>query len=157
MNDFTNYADIANLTWDALPEGKLLPIGSWRLKGKAMKLMEAKEEGKNPFILYIYKATEPMDDVDEASLAELGEDYDYGLKPVFVRQFIEDASSWKQVKDRLALHNVVPQEGESIPDTMKRFRGSEVIAYLDQREYTNNAGILVQENVASNFTNPEGE
>lgn len=148
-----NYEDILNKTWDELPETVALPVGSWLLRGKGAKYLEPKGDNSGQ-MLFIYGAKEAMNDVDQEDLDKLGPNYDVTSNKVFVKFWIEDSSDWEQVRRHLKKHGI-ETAGKSLPDTFKEFRGKEIVAYLDQRTYTNSAGDEVTENVASNFTQPE--
>lgn len=130
MNEATNYADIANMTWDNIPEPKLLPDGSWLLRGRNAAYI-AKKENLNARVLFFYQAKEPMSDVDQDALAALG-DYDVTENDIVKTFWIEKQSQWNDVKAHLELHGV-DVKGQSIPDSLKAFKGSEVISYLIQK------------------------
>lgn len=158
MSKYVNYEEVAQLAWDDIPEGKVLPYGFWRLKIKGVRFIEPKEdagEDASGRVQFVLKAVEPVDGVDEAELAELGEGYDYGIKPIYDAIWIEDAGSWKRVLQRLEVFGVKPEEGEQVFDTFKRARGATVIAYLEQRTFKNKNGEVVTENTASQFTEDE--
>ena len=146
----SDYADIVQQSWDEIPEVKVLPAGSWLLRGRNATYQPAKGEG-SPSVLFVYGVKEPMDDVDNAELAKLGTDYDVEANKIFTRFFIGDNSDWDKVRKHLEKHGVTTK-GQSISDSLKGFQGSQVIAYVDQRSFTNNAGQPQVENTASNFT-----
>lgn len=146
----TDYADIVNKSWDAIPPVEILPVGSWLLRGQNATYQASKGES-SPSVLFVYKVKEPMEDVDSEKLAALGDNYDVESNKIFTRFWIGDNSDWDKVRKHLAKHGV-DTAGKSISDSLKEFKGTEVVAYLDQRTYTNNAGETQEDNVASNFT-----
>lgn len=134
-----NYEDILDRGWDEIPEVKPLPVGSWLLKGRNASYQPAKTADKSPSVLFVYEPKEPMDDVDEAGLADLGKDYEYGNNRIFFRKWIETSADWDQVRNHLTKHGV-DVKGSSIKDTLAAFKGTEVIAYLNHRSFVNAAG-----------------
>jgi hypothetical protein len=99
----SDYEELANLSWDDVPEIKLLPTGTWKLRGQSATLQPAKSEGGSPSVLFTYVPVEPMADVDDDELAELhnGGEYDYSLNRIFVRMWISDG------RDRFTVKNHV--------------------------------------------------
>lgn len=145
-----DYEEILKRTWDEIPEAQLLPVGSYRLRSKGATLVEAKEDGKNDSVLFFYNAKEPLDDVDTDALAAMG-DYDISQNTVFHRVWIESFTDWDDVRKHVAKHGIEVLGSETIEDTFKRMKGSEVIAWLDQGSYTNKAGELVTQNEPTQF------
>ncbi len=146
----SDYEDILNQGRDQIPEPQLLPVGSWRLKNTGWSIIEAKDAGKNDCVLFIYSATEPMQDVDEEALAALG-DYDVATNKIFFRIWLETYSDWDKVVKHIDKHNSVAVEGEKVKDMLNRIKGSVVIAWLDQRSYEKN-GEMVDSNDPTNFS-----
>lgn len=151
----SNFASIMDQSWENIPEIKLLPVGSYRLRNRGAQYKEPMKEGGDPFILYIYQVVEAMSDVDEAALAALGDNYDLKGNRVFVRQYINDSSDWQQVRNFLAKHGV--EAKGDINTTLKEMKNKEAVAYLDQRSFTSMAGEARTENSASpaSFVTPE--
>ena len=145
-----SYADILNQAWDEIPEPVVLPVGSWLLKGLNASYRPPKDEGKNPHILFVYEVKEPLNDVSDAELAELGDNYDFASNRVFYRMWIENANDFNSIKRHLAKHGV-DTEGKTVGDSLKGFSGTEVVAYLTQRQFTTAAGDVVEENSATEF------
>jgi hypothetical protein len=151
-----NYEDLLDKSFDEIPEPQVLPVGSWRLEGRNATFQAPKEAGKSATVLFVYKAKEPMDDVDEDELAKLGEDYDYGLKPIFVRIWLESGADFDKVRKHLKNHGISLEGGKSIKDILKEdFRGTEVIASLDKRSFVNGVGEEQEENTATMFVPAE--
>ncbi len=147
-----DYAALADVVYSELPDEKLLPDGTWLMAGRNAAYMPPKEESKAR-LTFFYNAKEPMDDVDEGELAELGDDYDYTENDATYVIFIEGAKTWKKkVYPFLALHGIVPEdENENIKDTLKRFKGAEVYATLGQREYEDRDGQTQKQQTMSHF------
>lgn len=148
MSD-SNYADILQQSWSEIPEPKVLPVGSYLLKGSNATFQKAKDETKNPSVLMVFQPKEAMDDVDQAALAELGDNYEVTENSVFHRVYIERKSDWDKVRKILAKMGV-SVEG-SLEESFKAFRGAEVIGYLDQNTYTNGEGNVITQNVIKEF------
>ena len=147
----TDYTDILDRSWDDIPEPQLLPVGTWRLRSRNAVYKEAPSGDKDDYIMFVYSPTEPLDDVDVESLAELGE-YDYASNRLFVRFYVADMQDWNNVRKHMAKHTGADVSGEKTPrQSIKDFKGGEVNAYLGVRNYTDNAGEAREENVASQF------
>lgn len=144
-----DYASILKKSWDEIPPVKVLPTGSWLLRGQNATYQEGKGDN-SPTVLFVYKAKEPMDDVSSEEMDALGDNYDVSANRIFVRFFISDNSDWDKVRKHLAKHGI-DAKGE-IGDSLKAFKGSEVVAYLGTRTYTDNAGEEHEDNTASSFT-----
>jgi hypothetical protein len=143
----SDYADIANLSWDNIQEPKVLPIGTYLLKLRNVTFQPSKEEGKSPVVLFVHVPKEAMEDVRSDELEALGSEYDISENKLFTRVFIEDGSSWDQVRKLLAKHGVEVSGG--VEESFKKARNSEVLGYLDQRAFTRKDGT---NGVANNVT-----
>lgn len=144
--DFDN---ILNRQWDDIPEVVLLPSGSYVLRGKNAAYKPATENG-NAKVLFFLIPKEPMDDVSPEALEALGADYDFSSNQIVKTVWIESNRDWATVKDILTKAGVDVEAG-TIQDSLKAFKGAEVVAYVDQREYTSK-GQTRQENTADSFT-----
>ena len=144
-----DYEAILNKSWDEIPPVKVLPTGSWLLRGQNATYQEGKGDN-SPSVLFVYKAKEPMEDVSTDDMDALGPEYDVSANRIFVRFFISDNADWDKVRKHLAKHGV--DVHTSISDSLKAFKGTEVVAYLGTRTYTDNAGEEQEDNTASSFT-----
>lgn len=143
------FETILDRQWDEIPETQTLPTGSWRLKGRNATYQPAKGDG-NPSILFVYSAQEPLDDVDEEALSALGDNYSYDQNRIFYRAWLETSADVDNVRKLLLKHGVA-LEGKTVKESLKGFRGSQVIANLGVRTYQNSAGEPVEENNPTNF------
>src|SRR6266850_208671 len=134
----SDYADIASLSWDTIQEPHTLPVGTYLLRLSNATFQPAKDADKSPVVMFVYRVKEAMDDVKSEELDELGSEYDITENKVFYRVYIEDGSSWDQVRKHLLKHEV-KIEGTVI-DTLKRAKGSEVLAYLEQNTFKRQDG-----------------
>lgn len=163
MTDFNDdYESIGDTSWDDIPEVKPLPKGPWMLQGKNAKRMKGRDaddgrEASSPYVLFFYKAVEPLAEVDDAELAALGDDYDVKTNDLSYRIYIETKADYRKVLSHLAKHGIVPQTNEetgkmeSIDATLKRFAKSDVIGVLDQRTFTDKSGDLRTDNTIKAF------
>lgn len=145
-----NYADILNRSWDEIPEPKVLPNGTWLLRGNNVGYFPAKEEGKSTRVAFFYTPKEAMDDVDEAELDQLGPDYDLADSDVVKQFFINRSKDWDAVRKHLALHGI-DTTGKSQVETFKEFNGTEVLSYLGTKTYTDSSGKTVEQNDPTQF------
>lgn len=145
----SDYADIANLSWDNIQEPKTLPVGSYLLKLKNAMFQPSKEEGKSPVVLFVHSPKEAMDDVKTDELEALGEEYDISENKIFTRFFIEDGSSWAQVRNLLAKHGL--EVSGDVNESLKKAKGAEVIGYLDQDRFTRKDGTVGTGNKVTEF------
>lgn len=143
----SDYKDIAELSWEEIQEPKPLPVGTYLLKLTNAVFQPAKDESKSPTVMFVHKPKEAMDDVDTGELSALGAEYDIGENKIFTRIYIEDGSSWDQVRKLLAKHGVAVKG--SVPETLKNAKGAEVLGYLDQRSFARKDGTQA---VANNVT-----
>lgn len=141
----SNYEDILNRSWDNIPKDQLLPEGSWLLRGQNATFQKAKTEDQSDRFLFVYQVKEPMSDVDAQALQSLG-DFDITSKQVFFTLFVQRPKDWDIVRAHLAKHGV-PVSGVSIQDSLKAFKGTEVIAYLGTKTFTSKqTGEVVTDN-----------
>lgn len=145
----SDYADIASMSWENIPEPKVLPVGSYLLRGRNASYQPSKEEGKSPTFMFVYSVKEPMDDVDAEALSGLGEDYDLASNQIFFRIYVETAADFAKVRRHLALHGV--EAKGDIKETLKKFKGTEVVAYLNQKQFTDRQGETRTDNNAETF------
>jgi len=147
----STYEDILKKAWGEVPKVKLLPVGSWELEGKNASWQEPKKETGNPYFMLVYVPVRALDDVNAEALAELGEGYEVKNNRIFHRVWIETSADLDAFRKHLTKHGLNVTDEQSIEETLAAFKGSRVIVYLDQREFANNAGELVKENVAKAF------
>lgn len=151
-----SYEAIAETSWDDLPDPQVLPKGTWRVKGKNAKRM-AGGEGGNPYVLFFYKAVEPMSDVEDEDLNGLGTDYDFGINDLSFRIYTETLADFRKVEAHLAKHGIVPAKdeetgkSEGIDATLKKFRNAEVLTVLGKRTFKDKTGELRTDNTMTAF------
>lgn len=148
-----DYEDILNQSWESIPVVQTLPDGSYLLKGRSAKYQPAKNEDGSPAVLFVYTPKEAMDDVSADELAKLGDNYDVGANRIFSKFFVNDGADWDKVRKHLVKHGI--EATGSIEDSLKAFKGTEVVAFIGTRSFTNNAGETQVENQATNFTKVE--
>lgn len=142
------YDDILNRGWGEIPQRKTLPLANYVLKADGALYKPATEKSSAK-VDFMYRVKEPID-ADPAQVAELGDDYEFSANRVTYTVFIESNADFDKVMKHMAKHTGANFEG-SIIDTLKAFRGPEVIAFLDTRSYTNRNGELVTINDPKNF------
>lgn len=151
MTENEKYTDILNRSWDDIPEAKLLPVGTWLLRGNNVGVFPPKEEGQATRVAFFYQAKEPMDDVREDELAALGEDYSYSENDVVKQFFINRNKDWDSVRKHLELHGI-DSKGKTQIETFKEFKGTEVLSFVDTKTFTSNTGETRTENNPTSFT-----
>jgi hypothetical protein len=144
-----DYEDILNRSWDDIPEPKVVPVGTWRLKGENATWINAKAADQNDRILFVYSLMEPLSDVDEDDLTALG-DYDYTQNRVFAAFFMETAKDYDAVRKHMRKHGI-DCTGRSMKDTLGAIKGTEVLAYLDTKTFTNSVGDVENDNDPKQF------
>lgn len=164
---YEDYETIGDMSWDDVPEPKVLPKGPWMLQGKNAKRMPGREgdgadAGSSPYVLFFYKAVEPLVEVDDTELEALGADYDVNINDLTFRIYIETKADYRKVESHLAKHGVVASvdektgKKESIDATLKRFKGAKVIGVLGQRTYKDRSGDLRTDNTVTAFFSADG-
>lgn len=155
--DDDTWDDLRKRGFDELPRDVLLPVGSYLLRGRGAKYNPARGDA-NPTISFAYGVREPMDDVDDKELQKaLGPNGDVSSKRVFYRIWLETGADWDAVRNHLAKHGVkaYPTAEGGLEKSLEAFKGTEAVAYLDHRNYTNKAGELVTENNPTQFHKAE--
>lgn len=145
----SDYAEIADLSWDNIQEPKALPVGTYLLKARNAVFQPSKEADKSPVVMFVYVPKEAMEDVKAEELEALGPDYDIAENKIFSRFYIEDGSSWDQVRKHLLKHGV--EVSGKIEDTLKKVKGTEVLAYLEQNTFKRKDGSSAVGNNATEF------
>lgn len=146
-----DYEKILNTSWDNVPKDKVLPEGSWLLRGKNATFQKSQSEGMSDRFLFVYQVQEAMDDVPETALAELGPDYDPKTKQVFFTIWVERPRDWDAVRAHFQKHGIDVSTG-TIQDSIKAFKGAEVLAYLGTKTFQAKSGETVTDNDPTNFT-----
>lgn len=148
-----SYDDIFNQTWEEVPEPQLLPDGGWLLTGANVSFIASQDADKSSKVLFNYKAKSPVS-VDEDQLEELG-DYDITTNDLSYPIYIENAASWTAVRKHLEKHGIELTgplfDSNKKLSFAKAFRGSEVIAQLGARTYTNSEGESITQNSVNKF------
>lgn len=145
------YSDILQRTWSEIPEPKLLPQGSWLLRGKNVAIFPPKEEGKPARVAFFYEAVEPMDDVSQTDLEALGTDYAFSENDIVKQFFINRNKDWDQVRKHLVLHGVDVAPSRSQAETFKDFTGTEIVSYLGTKTFTDGSGNTKTDNDPQSF------
>lgn len=143
----SDYSDILNMTWEDIPEPKLVPGGSWLLRCRNATFIPKKGE-QDAKVLFFYEPKEPMDDVDAGEIEALG-DYNVSENDLVAQFFINRSKDWVKVRNHIEKHGV--EVTGNIPETLKSVKGSEVIAFVGTRTYTNSVGESVTDNTVTQF------
>ena len=143
------YESILDRQWGDVPKPVVLPDGSWLLKGENVVHMPPKESGDQR-VLFFYTPKEPMDDVDADAIEALGEDYDYGSNQVVYTIWLRH-NNWEPVRQHLALHGVDIGDNTTQKESFKAFKGTEIVAYLTTKTFTDSNGVIRVENDPTNF------
>lgn len=147
-----DYEGLLAKSWEDAPKDKVLPVGSWLLRGRNASAHEGDGGDDADRIIFFYQVKEPMSDVDAAALSELG-GYDVTMKQVTKTFWLNTPRDWDDVRAHLKLHGIEPTG--SVPETLKKFKGTEVIAYLDTKTFQNRAGETITDNNPISFAKVE--
>jgi hypothetical protein len=145
-----DYASILTQSWDEVPTVKLLPGGSFQLKCLGASVKPPKSADKSASVQFIYQPLEPLDDVDEVGLSQLGADYDFSSNRIFHRMWLKDGSDLQRIRTHLAKHGVTTA-GMTVEQSLKAVKGSTVIGLVGVRTYTADSGEVVEENTLTSF------
>lgn len=146
----SDYKEILSKSWDEIPEAKALPVGSYLLKARNASFQPPKGDN-SPMVMFVYAPKEAMDDVNTDALAALGDNYDIADNRVFKTFFIETNADWDAVRKHIVKHGV-DLKGKSLEEGLAAIKGTEVIAYLDQKTFTSKqTGELVTNNDPKEF------
>ncbi len=130
----SDYEDILNRSWGEVPKEKLLPKGSYLLKGQSAKF-KAGDGDTNPYVLIVTSPVEAMDDVNEEEFAELGADYDVKGNRIFTRVYLERGADYDALKTILTKFGVDTSDKASLGDSLKEVRGKEVVGFIGSRTF----------------------
>lgn len=153
-----NYEDLANKAINELPVEKVLPEGSWLLRGRSASLQPPTKEDGSPSVLFVYSVREPMSDVSDDELTALGSDgspYDYTQNTIFSRFWIQTPKDTATVLNHLEKHGVAVDRARPLPEELAKFKGTEVVAVLSVNSFQDQQGNLRVDNKASMFTKYE--
>ncbi len=146
-----DYEDLLTRTRAETPTLSTLPVGSYRLKSRGARFQKAKDSDKNDSVMFIYSAMEPLEDVDVEELGALG-DYDISQNKLYFRVWIESETDWAGFWSHVDKHGELGLGPDaSRKEAMDTVKGAEIIAWLDQRTFTNKAGDTVDTNDPVNF------
>lgn len=141
----SNYTDIAK-TWGNVPKEQILPDGSYKLRFLKASYIEAKQEDKSDRVNFSIQPREPLDDVPQDALDDLGEDYDVTQNRIYMSFFLERGADYARVADVLHKLGIDTPETEDIKDTLKRVNKQEANGFVTSRTYTRNDGSPQTEN-----------
>jgi hypothetical protein len=149
------YSELLSRSWDDIPEPKVLPEGTWLLKGRNVAYFpENEEKEKSARVAFFYEAKEPMDDVDAEALTSLGENYDFANNDIVKQFFINRDKDWATIRTFLGKHGI-DTKGKTQQAAFDAFKGAEVFAYLGTKVFTDSSGVTRTDNDPSNFTSVE--
>lgn len=152
MSENDDYEGLLERTRAETPTLQLLPVGSFRLKhsGNA-KFQKARDSDKNDSVMFVYSAMEALEDVDNEQLAALG-DYDISQNKLFFRVWIENEVDWANFWLHVDKHGELGLGPDATrKEAMEAMKGTEIIAWLEQRTFQNKAGDMVDTNDPVNF------
>ena len=128
-----DFEALLDSSFEAVPEPKPIPVGTWKLKGVAAKTKEGTTAEDANKVMFVYKPVEPQEDVDEDEVAA----EDWKGESCFQTFDIAKASDMKQVERHLAKHGI-STEGTTIKKALAEFtkKKPEVYAEVSHRGYT---------------------
>jgi len=148
-----DYSEILNQAWDDIPDVKLLPGGSWRLKCENASYMEARDADSRASVLFVYAPVEPMVDVNQEEIDALGPDYALENNQIFYKIWLQRKADWDKVRKHIIKHGV--ELGPQLGVGLKSCKGAFVVAMIGQRTFNDASGASQAENTASNFVAAE--
>jgi len=157
-DEVTDYESILKGSWDNIPDLKLLPPGTWRLKCRAAKFSPNKNPKVSPQIVFAYEPVEPMDDVDDEALAALGKNYNYSENRIFETLWAGgSANDWAKITAHLALHGIDARKDYGSPEeAIDACKNTEVLGHVVQEQVTNKTtGKVTTQNSISFFVSAE--
>lgn len=149
--DAGDFESLLSMTADTVPEPKLVPTGTWTLKGK--KIIAKEGDGSTDLIArftVLFNAVTPHEDVDEDEAAG-GE---WKGEAIFHDIRIEKKSDMGQLVKLLGVAGIDTEEG-NVADWIKEFNANKpsVIATVSKRTWTDkNTGDLRSANSLKGFT-----
>jgi hypothetical protein len=147
----TNYDDIAKQNWSDIQPPTLLPLGSWELVCRAAKLVPPKSEEQKWQVLFMFQAVEPMEDVSDDALAQLGEGWEDRVENIAYRTFFSTASDKQKVKKLLVRLGVTNVDELNVETALKAAVNGRAIGYVQQEHFTTKGGEAGVKNAVSHF------
>jgi len=152
MSDPTK--EVLKRQWSDAPHEELLPNGNYLLRGRNATYRPSSNADNSDQILFAYGVKEPMSDVDDEELAAIGypNDYDVGQNEIFYRLWFDPQKGrdWDNLKAHLVKHGIDPKG--NLEDSLKQFKGTEIVGTIEQRTYTDKAGQVHPVNDAVGFS-----
>lgn len=149
-----DYEALLERTRAETPTLEMLPAGSYRLKARGARFQTARDDDKNDCVMFIYNPMEPLEDVDIEQLSALG-DYDITQNKLYFRIYIEGESDWGKFWTHIDKHGLIQGPEATRKQAMKDVKGSEIIAFLEQRTFQSKAGEMIDTNDPVNFASVE--
>jgi len=144
------YEDILTSSWDDIPVPQLLPGGSWELKALGATFKKAQSDDKSDQVNFTYEPTDPLSDVSDAALEELGADYDYANNKLFAQFFVANPSDWDRVRKHIIKHGV-DLTGLTLEEGLKAVRGKRINGHVSTRQYVDKNEESVTVNQVKDF------
>src|SRR5512138_197090 len=152
----SDYADILKQSWADIPQPKLLPVGSWELRCTSAKLAPPKQADQKVQVQFSFAPVEPMSDVSDEALQELGtDDYSAATEAIFHRMFFSSPSDKQKVRTLLLRLGVANVDELSVEQSLKAAVNGTAVAYLVQESYQAKSGETGVKNAISHFINKE--
>lgn len=146
-----DHNEIAKKSWGDIQPPALLPVGCWSLTCRAAKLMPPKKEGGKLQVLFMFEATEPMSDVSDEALAQLGDNWEERVENIAHRPWFESASDMQKVRKLLVKLGVTNVDELSIEQSLKAAVNGTVVGYVVQETFTGADGTPGTKNAVSHF------
>jgi hypothetical protein len=160
----SNYEDLIQGQWDEIPTSKLWPKGSYLIEAVANPKVQSftGKDGKDyKKLLFSYRYVEPMADVSEEALAEMG-DYDFSEDALHVDLWANGKRDYDAIRLHLAAHGFefdadtgAEAEGRSIQEVLGMVKGRRTVGLIGPRTYQDRDGKTKTVNNIFGFANPE--
>lgn len=159
----SEYTGLLSTQWDDIPEPKLWPKGTYRLK-VAGEPKQGKIKGKDDRewekLTIVLKHVEPMSDVDDEALAEMG-DYDFSADIMTKEFLLGSKRDLDKVRKHLTNYGFEfddagkETEGRSLPEVLAALKDREVLGYVEPRSYVSRDGEPKETNSVTGFAKVE--
>lgn len=127
----TDFADLLGKKVEDTTEPPVLPGGTWRLRVITAKYMEHTGKGDATHkVMFVYAASEPLDDVDVDRVAELT-DEDFEGARLFYTVFLSDRRDEWKLRKVVEAHGV-DMTGRTYEEAFETIAGAEVLGTVTE-------------------------
>lgn len=135
-----SYDDMLDRSFSEVPMPKDVPLTTYLATCDGAIFKKPAKEGVSPQVLFFFRLSSPVEELDEDAAAELGENYDFTMNRYARQIWLGEARDWKVVME--ILHTLgVDTSDCTIKEALKSAKGKEAVVALKRgKDYTDRDG-----------------